>query len=103
MQQANCLPLSELAAVSTCQADDGQEQKRIENTFPQHFKLISRLSKRELEILKLLIEGHSNTEIAAILYLSPNTIKTHIRGILNKLSVDNRIQAAVAAVRMGLI
>lgn len=61
------------------------------------------LSERELEVLKLMVEGCSNPEIAAALYLSPNTIKTHVRGIMNKLAVDDRVQAAVVALRSGLV
>jgi NarL family two-component system response regulator LiaR len=63
----------------------------------------SHLSQRELEVLKLIVEGKSNPEIAKQLYLSPNTIKTHVRGIMNKLSVDDRVQAAVIALRSGLV
>ncbi|KYC41190.1 NagC family transcriptional regulator [Scytonema hofmannii PCC 7110] len=61
------------------------------------------LSQRELEVLTLMVEGYSNPEIAEKLYLSPNTIKTHVRGIMNKLSVDDRVQAAVVALRSGLV
>jgi DNA-binding NarL/FixJ family response regulator len=61
------------------------------------------LSRRELEVLKLLVEGYNNVEIAANLHVSCNTIKTHIRNILEKFGVDNRIQAAVFAVRAGLL
>ncbi|MBE9053064.1 response regulator transcription factor [Nostocales cyanobacterium LEGE 11386] len=61
------------------------------------------LSGRELEVLKLMVEGLSNPEIAEKLYLSPNTIKTHVRGIMNKLAVDDRVQAAVVALRSGLV
>ena len=61
------------------------------------------LSERELEVLKLMVEGYSNPQIAAALYLSPNTIKTHVRGIMNKLAVDDRVQAAVVALRSGLV
>ncbi|MGH8000851.1 MAG: response regulator [Brasilonema sp.] len=61
------------------------------------------LSGRELEVLKLMVEGLSNPEIAQKLYLSPNTVKTHVRGIMNKLSVDDRVQAAVVALRSGLV
>ncbi|KAB8318812.1 response regulator transcription factor [Tolypothrix campylonemoides VB511288] len=61
------------------------------------------LSQRELEVLKLMVEGLSNPEIAEKLYLSPNTVKTHVRGIMNKLSVDDRVQAAVVALRSGLV
>jgi DNA-binding NarL/FixJ family response regulator len=61
------------------------------------------LSARELEVLKLMVEGLSNPEIAERLYLSPNTVKTHVRGIMNKLAVDDRVQAAVVALRSGLV
>ncbi|OUL26841.1 response regulator transcription factor [Nostoc sp. 106C] len=61
------------------------------------------LSPRELEILKLIAKGHSNQEIANQLYLSLGTIKSYVRMLLNKLSVDDRVQAAALAVREGLI
>lgn len=64
---------------------------------------IAQLSPRELEVLKLMVEGKSNPEIGAALYLSTNTVKTHVRGIMNKLSVDDRVQAAVVALRNGLV
>lgn len=60
------------------------------------------LSPRELEVLRLIAAGHSNSEIASILYVSPNTIKTHVRSVLNKLGVNHRVEAAVLAVRYGL-
>ena len=61
------------------------------------------LSPRELEILKLIAQGYSNQEIANQLYLSLGTIKSYVRMLLNKLSVDDRVQAAALAVREGLI
>jgi two-component system, NarL family, response regulator LiaR len=61
------------------------------------------LSPRELEILKLLVDGHSNPEIAEQLYISLSTVKAHIRSIMNKLAVDDRVQAAVVALRSGLV
>ncbi|AFY65144.1 response regulator transcription factor [Geitlerinema sp. PCC 7407] len=64
---------------------------------------LGQLSERETEVLKLMVEGYSNPEIAAALYLSPNTVKTHVRGIMNKLAVDDRVQAAVVALRSGLV
>jgi len=64
---------------------------------------IGQLSQRELEVLKLMVEGKSNPEIAAALYLSTNTVKTHVRGIMNMLSVDDRVQAAVVALRTGIV
>ena len=64
---------------------------------------VANLSGRELEVLKLMVDGYSNPEIAEKLYLSPNTIKTHVRAIMNKLAVDDRVQAAVVALRSGLV
>ncbi len=61
------------------------------------------LSKREHEVLKLIVSGLTNSEIAATLRLSRNTVKTHIRGILNKLGVNHRLQAAVIALRKGMV
>lgn len=61
------------------------------------------LSNRELDVLKLIVEGKSNSEIASELFLSVSTVKTHLRSIMNKLSVDDRVQAAVAALRNGLV
>lgn len=64
---------------------------------------IPELSARELEILRLIVDGMSNTEIAAKLFLSPNTIKTYIKNLMKKLSVNDRVQAAVVALRNGLV
>lgn len=61
------------------------------------------LSEREEQILALIVEGLSNSEIGERIYLSPNTVKKHIRNILQKLHVNNRIEAAVYAVREGLV
>lgn len=61
------------------------------------------LSSRELEVIRLIVEGKSNPEIASELYISISTVKTHLRSIMNKLSVDDRVQAAVAALRNGLV
>lgn len=68
---------------------------------PAHTK--SSLSERELEVLKLMVDGKSNPEIAALLYLSLSTVKCHVRSVMDKLSVDDRVQAAVVALRSGLI
>jgi DNA-binding NarL/FixJ family response regulator len=61
------------------------------------------LSARELEVLRLLAGGRENAEIAAELFISPSTAKSHVSRILGKLSSENRIQAAVYAVRCGLV
>ena len=61
------------------------------------------LSPRELEVLKLIVAGLSNQEIADKLFISLATAKTHVRNILNKLAVDDRTQAAVHAMRRRLV
>ncbi len=61
------------------------------------------LSPREMEVLTQLVEGLSNQEIADKLIISLATAKTHVRNILNKLAVDDRTQAAVQAMRRGLV
>jgi DNA-binding CsgD family transcriptional regulator len=61
------------------------------------------LSKRELEILGLLAQGHSNQEIAAKLFVSISTVKTHIQNLFEKLEVKRRIQAVEKAKRLNLI
>ena len=61
------------------------------------------LSKRELEILNLLAQGHSNQEIAAKLFVSLSTVKTHIQNLFEKLDVKRRIQAIEKARSLNLI
>jgi DNA-binding NarL/FixJ family response regulator len=61
------------------------------------------LTRREIEVLGLMAEGMTNQEIADRLIVSPTTIKTHVQNILQKLGVSDRTQAAVYAVRCGLI
>jgi DNA-binding NarL/FixJ family response regulator len=65
--------------------------------------LRAELSDRELEVLKLIAIGKDNAEIAKDLFISPKTVKNHISNILMKLQIDNRIQAAVYAVRSGIV
>jgi DNA-binding NarL/FixJ family response regulator len=61
------------------------------------------LSEREVEVLRLLAQGLGNAEIAEALVISPKTVKNHIAAILQKLQIDNRIQAAVYAVKSGIV
>jgi DNA-binding NarL/FixJ family response regulator len=60
------------------------------------------LTYRELEILRLVSEGKENAQIADELFISPKTVKNHVAHILDKLAIENRIQAAVFAVRSGI-
>ncbi len=61
------------------------------------------LSQREMEVLQLLVDGLSNQEIADKLCLGTETIKTHMRHIMRKLSVSDRTQAAIKAMRSGIV
>lgn len=61
------------------------------------------LTPRELEVLRLVVAGTDNNEIGQQLHVSASTIKHHVSNVLEKLGVDNRIQAAVLAVRLGLV
>jgi DNA-binding NarL/FixJ family response regulator len=61
------------------------------------------LSDREIQVLKLIANGKDNAQIASELFISPKTVKNHISNILMKLQIDNRIQAAVYAVRSGIV
>ncbi|MFN9174684.1 MAG: response regulator [Synechocystis sp.] len=61
------------------------------------------LTERELEVLQLIVDGGSNADIAEALYITVGTVKTHVRNILNKLSADDRTEAAVRALRSGLV
>jgi DNA-binding NarL/FixJ family response regulator len=64
---------------------------------------LPRLTHRELDILKLVARGRLNREIAAELFISENTVRNHIRNILDKLQMHSRMEAAMYAVRQRLI
>jgi DNA-binding NarL/FixJ family response regulator len=61
------------------------------------------LSAREIEVLRLVAAGRSNGEIAERLFITRKTAGVHVTHILNKLGVSNRVEAAMAAARLGLV
>ncbi len=82
----------------------------VDSVLPPHMvenhhenTIIEPLSTREIQVLQLIVDGLSNQEIADKLFISLSTAKTHVRNILNKLTVDDRTQAAVYAMKSGLV
>jgi DNA-binding NarL/FixJ family response regulator len=74
---------------------DGSDYEQILESDP--------LTDRELEVLELIVDGYSNAAIAEELYITVGTVKTHVRNILSKLCAADRTQAAVRALRSGLV
>lgn len=66
-------------------------------------EILNNLSERELEVVGCLAEGQTTLQIASQLFISENTVKTHIRHILEKLEAANRTEAVSKAIQMGLI
>lgn len=65
--------------------------------------VVTRLSGRELEVLRLLAAGRANSEIASELFLSPHTVKKHVTHILDKLGAGNRTEAVARGRDLGLL
>lgn len=85
--------------------DPESETTVIKATEPEYQAILETepLTERELEVLELIVAGCSNAVIADKLFISVGTVKTHVRSILNKLCADDRTQAAVRALRSGLV
>lgn len=74
----------------------------IGNLYEDNSKSI-KLTEREYDVLRLLVEGKSNTEIAKEIIISPHTAKAHVGKILEKFAVSDRVQAAVKAIKYNLV
>lgn len=85
--------------------DKSKETVEIEAIAPEYQQILNSdpLTARELEVLELIVGGCSNAQIAEKLYITVGTVKTHVRSILNKLCASDRTQAAVRALRGGLV
>ena len=65
--------------------------------------LINQLTEREREVLGLLAQGYRNDDIAGRLYISPQTVQTHVRNLLGKLGVHSKLEAVAFAVKHGAV
>ncbi len=90
------LPAALLTRVLVSQA------KRRSSSTPE-VKAIAVLTPREVDVLRCLMEGLSRNEIGSILHVSPNTVRTHVKSILNKLNVHSALTAVAFARRAGLV
>ena len=85
------------------QQDPTTKKKRLPGLVGDRDGIVFKISGREIEVLRLVTEGFTNKEIARILKVSQNTVKSHVTHIFNKLGVNDRTQAAVWAAQNELI
>ncbi len=83
--------------------DELKRKQPIDDRSASMHSVAGRLSESEIEVLKLVAQGLSNEEIASGLFLSEGTVKKKLAAILRKLALENRVQAAVYAVRAGIV
>ncbi len=102
LQQARKIELGE---PNQSPEEEPPSTRVIDSLEPEYQQMLETypLTDRELEVLELIVAGCNNAQIADKLYITIGTVKTHVRNILNKLCVDDRTQAAVRALRSGLV
>ena len=89
--------------ISTILPDYASTEETFDNRKDPEFSLAEQPTKRELEILALVANGSSNSEIADQLYVSNNTVKYHLKNLYGKLGVNNRIKLITTARRLGMV
>src|SRR4051812_21065377 len=89
--------------VDKCRVSAGVEKLRAPTRTGMTPSEVEPLSRREHQVLRELVGGKSNAQIAQELYISRETVKKHVSSILGKTRTENRVQAAVQAVRRGLV
>lgn len=101
-QRARSVAIALEEALAMLATTEGDAQVRPARVTPRAEPTGS-LSPREREVLALVAEGRSNKAIAEALYVSPNTIKSHVASLLAKLHAETRVQLAAIAARQALV
>ncbi|MFP4006388.1 MAG: response regulator transcription factor [Spirulinaceae cyanobacterium] len=97
--------LKQARAGKEIEAEEEANTRTIEAVEPEYQQMLDAypLTERELDVLELIVAGCSNAAISEKLNITVGTVKTHVRNILSKLCADDRTQAAVRALRSGLV
>lgn len=90
------------ATIRSVHADEGSLPQRVAERLAAR-KQRADLSAREMDVLRLLIKGRSNKEIGSSLYVSEDTVKAHLKTLFAKLNVRDRTEAAITAIRYGIV
>lgn len=78
-------------------------QRKLGNERQARDKLLAEFTPRELDVLRLLANGHNTQELANLLGIAPHTVEWHVTHVIEKLRVHSKLQAVIAAARLGLI
>jgi DNA-binding NarL/FixJ family response regulator len=78
-------------------------QRKVVTDKEDREKLFNEFTPRELDVLRLLAEGHDTGTLAKLLGIAPHTVEWHVRHVIEKLGVHSKLQAVIAAARLGLI
>lgn len=78
-------------------------QRRLGNEKQARDRLLAEFTPRELDVLRLLADGHNTQELANLLGIAPHTVEWHVTHVIEKLRVHSKLQAVIAAARLGLI
>lgn len=78
-------------------------QRKLGNEKQAREKLLAEFTPRELDVLRLLAGGHNTQELANLLGIAPHTVEWHVTHVIEKLRVHSKLQAVIAAARLGLI
>ena len=98
-EEGRALPFTDARADAMALAASAQEPPQLVPGEASGFGLTA----RELDVLRLLVEGRSDKDIAGALYIGTRTVQTHVANLFAKLGVNTRAEAAVVAVRQGIV